>query len=83
MSTTRPPGEPLNARELEILTMITTGATNAEIGRALFVSENTVKEHLRRAFRKLGARDRANAVTIAIARGSVWLPPGSTPAVQR
>ena len=41
------------------------GKSNAEIGRELFVSEDTVKTHARRLFRKLGARDRAHAVAAA------------------
>ena len=43
----------------------------AEIGRDLFVSEDTVKTHARRLFRKLGARDRAHAVASAFRAGLV------------
>ncbi len=50
------------------------GKSNAEIGRELFVSEDTVKTHARRLFRKLGARDRAHAV--ASASGPVWWAEG-------
>ena len=42
----RPPRESLSARETEILTQVARGRTNAEIGRALFISEATVKTHL-------------------------------------
>ncbi|HEX6527199.1 MAG TPA: LuxR C-terminal-related transcriptional regulator [Streptosporangiaceae bacterium] len=49
------------------------GATNAEIGRQLHISEATVKTHLFRAFGKLGVSDRTAAVTIALERGI--LPP--------
>jgi hypothetical protein len=45
------------------------GKSNAEIGRDLFVSEDTVKTHARRLFRKLGARDRAHAVTSGFRSG--------------
>jgi DNA-binding NarL/FixJ family response regulator len=63
----------LSPREIEVLGMVGTGSTNAEIGRALFISEATVKTHLLRAFGKLGVSDRTAAVTAAIKRGI--LPP--------
>jgi DNA-binding NarL/FixJ family response regulator len=47
------------------------GKSNAEIGRDLYVSEDTVKTHARRLFRKLGARDRAHAVASAFRAGLV------------
>ena len=47
------------------------GKSNAEIGRELFVSEDTVKTHARRLFRKLGARDRAHAVASGFRAGLV------------
>jgi DNA-binding NarL/FixJ family response regulator len=62
---------PLTERELEVLSGMSDGRSNAEIGRALFLSEDTVKTHARRLFRKLGASDRAHAVAIAIRRGLV------------
>jgi DNA-binding NarL/FixJ family response regulator len=61
----------LTERELEVLSGMSDGRSNAEIGRALFLSEDTVKTHARRLFRKLGAADRAHAVAIAIRRGLV------------
>lgn len=61
----------LTERELEVLSGMSDGRSNAEIGRALFLSEDTVKTHARRLFRKLGATDRAHAVAIAIRRGLV------------
>jgi len=69
------PGGPggLSPREIEVLGLVSTGSTNAEIGRALFISEATVKTHLLRAFGKLGVSDRTAAVTAAIKRGI--LPP--------
>ncbi|MGQ0465784.1 MAG: response regulator transcription factor [Sporichthyaceae bacterium] len=61
----------LTDRELEVLSGMCEGQSNAEIGRALFLSEDTVKTHARRLFRKLGAADRAHAVAIALRRGLV------------
>ena len=52
----------LPARELEILTLIARGFSNREIATQLFVSENTVKTHCARAFYKLGAARRTQAV---------------------
>ena len=49
-------------RELEILTLIARGLSNREIATQLFVSENTVKTHCSRAFGKLGAARRTQAV---------------------
>ncbi|WP_433966088.1 response regulator transcription factor [Tunturiibacter gelidiferens] len=51
-------------RELEILTLIAQGLSNREIADRLFVSENTVKTHCSRAFDKLGARRRTQAVQL-------------------
>lgn len=58
-------GEPpagLSAREREILALIATGATNSEIAARLFLSPHTVKEHISALYRKLGVRNRAEAV---------------------
>ena len=52
----------ITARELEILTLVARGLSNREIGAELFVSENTVKTHCARAFDKLGAARRTQAV---------------------
>lgn len=52
----------MTARELEILTMVARGFSNREIATQLFVSENTVKTHCARAFGKLGAVRRTQAV---------------------
>ncbi|NJC70192.1 response regulator transcription factor [Planosporangium thailandense] len=61
----------LTERELQVLRGMADGKSNAEIGRDLFVSEDTVKTHARRLFRKLGARDRAHAVASAFRAGLV------------
>jgi DNA-binding NarL/FixJ family response regulator len=74
----RPAAEPLSARETEVLALVARGSTNAEIGRALYISEATVKTHLLRAFGKLGVSGRTAAVTTAIELG--MLPaPGARP----
>ena len=65
----------LSPREVEVLRLVSTGCTNAEIGRALYISEATVKTHLLRAFAKLGVSDRTAAVTAALALG-ILPPPG-------
>src|SRR5437868_6649126 len=52
----------ITARELEILTLVARGLSNREIASELFVSENTVKTHCSRAFDKLGAARRTQAV---------------------
>ena len=61
----------LTERETQVLRGMADGKSNAEIGRELFVSEDTVKTHARRLFRKLGARDRAHAVAAAFRAGIV------------
>ena len=61
----------LTERELQVLRGMSDGKSNAEIGRDLFVSEDTVKTHARRLFRKLGARDRAHAVAAGFRAGLV------------
>ena len=60
-------------RELEVLAEVARGLSNAEVGRALHISEATVKTHLVRVFEKLGVGDRTAAVTRAISQG--LLPP--------
>ena len=52
----------ITRRELGILELVARGLSNREIGETLFVSENTVKTHCSRAFDKLGARRRTEAV---------------------
>lgn len=57
--------EPLSERELEVLHQIEAGLSNQEIGRALYVSPNTVKTHIQRIFGKLSVRSRTQAVAAA------------------
>jgi DNA-binding NarL/FixJ family response regulator len=61
----------LTEREAQVLRGMADGKSNAEIGREIFVSEDTVKTHARRLFRKLGARDRAHAVAAGFRAGLV------------
>ena len=56
----------LTQREIEILTYLPSGATAAAIGSLLFLTEATVKTHLATIYRKLGATNRAQAVSIAL-----------------
>ncbi len=62
-------GNALTPREQEVLDHIIHGASNKEIARALGVAEVTVKLHMRRILQKLGVRNRAGAVAVALARG--------------
>lgn len=59
----------LSSRELEILRLVAEGLANREIGRALHISETTVKTHLVRLYAKLEVSDRAAAVSVAYRRG--------------
>jgi DNA-binding NarL/FixJ family response regulator len=60
--TANPAGPSLTDRESEILALIAGGATNREIAGTLYLSPHTVKEHTSTLYRKLGARNRADAV---------------------
>lgn len=62
---------PLTARQAAILVSAAKGLTDADIAATLGVSRNGVKESLRLIYRKLGARNRAHAVAIAIIRGLI------------
>jgi two-component system nitrate/nitrite response regulator NarL len=66
-----PPLVELTKREVQVLVGMSNGHSNAQIGQELFLSEDTVKTHARRLFRKLGANDRAQAVAIGLRRGII------------
>jgi two-component system, NarL family, response regulator DegU len=61
----------LTTRELEILLEMTKGATDREIARRIFVSPTTVKSHIRSIFRKIGAKNRTQAVVYVLKNGLV------------
>ena len=56
-------------REIEVLQLISEGLVNREIGKMLFLSEETVKSHVRHLLAKLQARSRAHAVAVGFRRG--------------
>jgi DNA-binding NarL/FixJ family response regulator len=64
-------GSPLTYREREILGYIAGGNTNKKVGYILGISEQTIKNHISTIFDKIGARDRAHAVYLAMCHG--WL----------
>ena len=65
----REPGQEPTLREIEVLRLISDGLANREIGVRLFLSEETVKSHVRHLLAKLQARSRAHAVAVGFRRG--------------
>ena len=61
-----PSAHALSGREQEVLGLVADGLTDAEIGRNLSISEFTVKTHVKRLLMKLGAKNRAHAVALAV-----------------
>jgi ATP/maltotriose-dependent transcriptional regulator MalT len=61
--------QPLSTRELEVLRLMATGAPNEQIARDLVVGVTTIKSHINGIFRKLGASNRLEAVSVARAAG--------------
>lgn len=66
---TRKSARGLSPREAEVLNAVAKGLNNREIGKALGISENSIKMHLKRIFFKLNVSDRVEAVTLAMQRG--------------
>ena len=65
--------EALSAREVEVLQKIAGGNRNSDIAALLFISEETVKGHVKHIMEKLGASDRTEAVAIGVRRGIIQL----------
>jgi len=65
--------ETLTSREVEVLRQVAGGNRNRDIAEHLFISEETVKVHVKHVMEKLGASDRTEAVAIAIRRGIIQL----------
>ena len=63
----------LTARQRQVLMLVAEGRTNADIASRLGITPGTVNDILGAAYRNLGARDRANAVTLAIWHGAISL----------
>jgi len=65
--------EGLTEREVEVLREVADGNRNREIAERLFISEETVKVHIKHIMEKLGANDRTQAVAIGVRRGIIHL----------
>ena len=65
----RRPPDGLTIREAEVLSLLASGLSNAEIAQRLYLSHATVKTHINRIFAKTGVRDRAQAVRYAYQHG--------------
>jgi DNA-binding NarL/FixJ family response regulator len=65
--------EVLTDREIEVLKEVAGGNRNREIAERLFISEETVKVHIKHIMEKLGASDRTQAVSIGLRRGIIEL----------
>ncbi len=65
--------EALTGREVEVLQQIATGSRNRDIAEKLFITEETVKVHVKHVMEKLGAADRTQAVAIGVRRGIISL----------
>jgi two-component system, NarL family, response regulator YdfI len=68
-----PPGEPLTAREIDVLSLLAEGAGNKEIAARLHISEHTVKFHVSSILGKLGAATRTEAVTRGYKEGLILM----------
>ena len=66
-------GEGMTAREVDVLKLVARGRSNKEIGSELFVSETTVKSHVRNIFTKLNVMSRTEAIAAATKRGLIRL----------
>ena len=66
--------EPITDREMEVLRLLADGLSNREIAHTLFITVNTVKNHLRNIYGKLGVNSRTQAVRVAQELGVLELP---------
>ena len=69
------PFSELTARELEVLRVLATDTTNHEIADRLFISENTVRNHVHNILEKLGISNRRDAISLAHHHGLGTVPP--------
>lgn len=67
--------ETLSPREVKVLTLIAAGNSNKQIAEELSITDETAKAHVKNILGKLRANDRTHAVTLALARGIIRLPP--------
>jgi DNA-binding NarL/FixJ family response regulator len=65
----------LTVRELQVLDCVAQGMSNKEIADALFITEQTVKNHMTSILRKLGAQDRVDVILAAVRNGWVAITP--------
>ena len=65
--------EDLTAREVEVLRHVAGGNRNRDIAERLFISEETVKVHMKHIMDKLGVKDRTQAIVVAVRRGIIQL----------
>jgi DNA-binding NarL/FixJ family response regulator len=66
--------ESLSEREIEVLKLVASGASNREIAKKLYITEGTVKNHISNVLRKLGFRDRTQAALYAVEHGWIEHP---------
>jgi DNA-binding NarL/FixJ family response regulator len=65
--------EALSEREVEVLQRVMAGNRNRDVAERLYISEETVKAHIKHILEKLGASDHTQAVTIAVQRGIIQI----------
>lgn len=65
--------EPLSVRELEVLTQLSGGNRNRDVALSLSITEHNVEVHVSRTMEKLGARDRTQAVAVAVRSGIIHI----------
>lgn len=75
------PAATLTRRECEVLQKAALGLSNRQIGEELGIAEQTVKNHLSSAMRKLAIHDRTHAVVLALGNGWISIPVGEAEGV--